>query len=362
MDVSKAGQLLMVGFAPQELDELKSLAIQGRLGGVILFQRNATSAHEAANIIKDLLSLGRQGPSLFVAVDQEQGRVCRIRQGVSLFPAPSELGLLNRPATTCRVARWVARELASLGVRLNLAPVADLPETIPWPPLLQGRAFGMDPRVAARHVAAWVRGSHTGGVASCVKHFPGHGSVHGDTHREIQEDFSEEHKILRRHLVPFRAALRAGVRCVMLSHVLYPALDPKAPASLSRRIVQGLLRGKLGFGGLVITDDLDMGAVAWRLNSFDAVLEAICAGADLALVGRNLRTGPSITSLVEEMEKAARGRHIPPVRFRESFQRVTAFKAQWASEPPRLGNWTPCKAAARLAGRLLREVALWGRS
>jgi beta-N-acetylhexosaminidase len=359
MDASQAGQLLMVGFTPQELGEVKSLATQGRLGGVILFQRNATSAKEAADITKSLLIPGKRRPSLIVAMDQEQGRVCRIREGMTLFPGPSQLGLLNRPATTRRVARWVALELALLGVHLNLAPVADLPETVPWPPILEGRAFGRDPVNAARHVAAWVRGSQRAGVASCVKHFPGHGSVPGDTHREIQEDHSEMEKILRRHLVPFGAAFKAGVACVMLSHVLYPALDPSAPASLSGPVVRGLLRVRMGFQGLVLTDDLDMGAVACRLSAPDAVLEAICAGADMALVGRNMRTGPSITSLVEEVEKAVRGRHIPPKQVGESVRKVKAFKALWASEVPRPGSQIPCKAAARLAGRLFREVSLW---
>lgn len=342
----------MVGFCPQELDEVKTLAAEGRLGGVILFQRNAASAQEASCTSRGLLPRGSQTPSLIVAVDQEQGRVCRITKGVTIFPGPAQLGLLNRPATTSRVARWVARELACLGVHLNLAPVADLPEHSPWPPLLEGRAFGSNPPDAARHVAAWVRGSQGEGVASCVKHFPGHGSVQGDTHRELQEDFSEKEKILAHHLVPFRAALRAGVACVMISHVVYPALDPHSPASLSRQVVQGLLRTTMGYRGLVITDDLDMGAVASRRSTLDAILEALCAGADVALVGRNMRTGPSITSLVEEMEKAARGRHIPPGLLEESLRRVIAFKTQWASACPRPGDFLPYRGAARLARRL----------
>lgn len=358
MCASQAGQFLMVGFDPQELDEVKSLAMQGRLGGVVLFQRNATSALEAENLIRHLLPVGRQVPPLIVALDQEQGRVCRITEGVTLFPGPSELGLLNKPATTARVAKWVARELASLGVHLNLAPVADLPETVPWPQVLEGRAFGSEALDAARHVAAWVRGSQEGKVASCVKHFPGHGSVSGDTHIELQEDLSEKQKILTHHLVPFRAALKAGVACVMTSHVLYPALDSRAPASLSRQVVEGLLRGRMGFRGLVITDDLDMGAVASRLNTLDAILEALWAGADVALVGRNMRTGPSITSLVEEMEKAARDGHIPHQRVKESIQRITAFKTLWASAAPGIANRASSRAAARLARRLLREVSL----
>lgn len=360
MDVSQAGQLLMVGFAPQELDEVKTLAAQGRLGGIILFQRNAATALEVTDLTRRLFSPERQRASLLVAVDQEQGKVCRIRQGVSLFPGPTKLGLLNRPATTARVARWVAKELSLLGIHLNLAPVADLPETDPWPPLLEGRAFGRDPLHAARHVAAWVRGAREGGVASCVKHFPGHGSVPGDTHRESQQDLSDREKILGHHLVPFRAGLKAKVECVMVSHVVYPALDSSAPASLSCQVVESLLRRTLGFRGLVLTDDLDMGAVASRLDTLEAVVEALQAGADMALVGRNMRPGLSITSLVEEVEKAVRDRHIPPKRVEESVQRVTAFKARWAALVSGAKATTPCWGAARLARRLLKEVSLWG--
>jgi beta-N-acetylhexosaminidase len=355
----RAGQLLMVGFAPEEMEEVRSLASQGRLGGVILFERNARTSLEVARLTSQLIAVQAPVPPLVVAVDQEQGRVCRIREGVTLFPGPSELGLLRRPATTARVARWVALELSCLGINLNLAPVADLPETTPWPPVLEGRAFGQEPFQVASQVAAWVRGSQGAGVASCVKHFPGHGSVKGDTHRELPEDVSAEEKILGHHLVPFKAALEAGVCCVMISHVVYPALDPNGPASLSPRLVGGLLRGAMGFQGLVLTDDLDMGAVASSLDPVEAVVKAIQAGVDLALVGRNLRSGWSITHLVEELERAALGRHISAERLEESMQRLLAFKTRWASAslPPRPGNSS--RGARRLARRLLREVSLW---
>ncbi|MEJ5375193.1 MAG: glycoside hydrolase family 3 N-terminal domain-containing protein [bacterium] len=362
MVIPQVGQLLMVGFAPHEMDEVRTLAAQGRLGGVILFQRNATKAVEVYDITRRIVSDARGGASLLVAVDQEHGRVCRIREGVTLFPGPSQLGLLNRPATTARVAKWVAKELLLLGINLNLAPVADLPEAHWCPPVLEGRSFSTDPLVCARHVAAWVRGSQEGGVASCAKHFPGHGSVVGDTHKGIQEDVSQRQRILGHHLIPFRAAVKAGAPCVMISHVVYPALDSSAPASLSRPVVEGLLRRVLGFRGVALTDDLDMGAVASRMDTLDAILEALGAGVDVALVGRNLRQGRSISHLVEELEKAVRGRHISPERVRESMERVRVFKSRWISPNHHGLSRSGSKAAAGFARRLMREVAHWGAS
>ncbi|MGQ9857677.1 MAG: beta-N-acetylhexosaminidase [Thermodesulfobacteriota bacterium] len=357
MEASKAGRLLLVGFAPEEIQEVECLAREERLGGVILFERNARSATELGDLTARLAPKEPQGACpLMVALDQELGRVCRIRQGVTLFPGAPELGFLDRPATTLRVARWVALELMELGVHLNLAPVADVPQGPPFPSVLQGRTFGQDPAKVASHVTFWVRGSQRAGLACCVKHFPGHGSVQEDSHLELPVDPSPLHLMKTHHLVPFEAAFKAEVASVMLSHVLYPELDPQWPASLSSRIVQGLLRKRLGFRGLVITDDLEMEAVAGSMGALEAAVRAICAGTDMVLVGRNLKAAVGLTQLVEGLEKAVVNKEIPRERFEEALGRSLSFKARWVHSTARRRAASPPMGAKRLAGKLFREV------
>jgi beta-N-acetylhexosaminidase len=345
----------MVGFRPQEEADLLSLVAREGLGGLVLFQRNAEDAMAVARLCHRLRRAATHGPVglPIVAVDQELGRVCRIRTGVTPFPGPSVLGDIDRPRTTARVARWVARELGALGVTLDLAPVADCPDTAPPPSVLEGRTFGRDPSRVARHVRAWVRGSQGGGLAACAKHFPGHGAATEDSHRTLPTDATPLAAMMRRHIQPFMAAVRAGVASVMVGHVAYEALDPGVPASLSPRVIQGLLRAALGFRGLVLTDDLEMGAMGGGLDPLRSAIRALQAGADMALVGRNLRGELPLEALIDGLREALAAGALPRERVIDALGRVEAFKRQWIP-----GQWAPppgppvTKRAMHLAIRL----------
>jgi beta-N-acetylhexosaminidase len=325
---------------------------------VILFRRNAEDAMDVARISAMLREAANRGNVSvpLLAVDQEQGRVCRIQRGVTLFPGATALGELDRISTTEGVARWVGRELATLGVHLNLAPVADVVRADPPPSVLLERAFGADPQLVARHVRAWVRGSQDGAVAACAKHFPGHGGVGGDSHDLRPRDRASLPVLKKYHLAPFAAAIRARVAAVMVGHVAYEALDPGAPASLSP-LVMGLLRRGMGYDGLVLTDDLDMGAISEALDPAEAAVRAIAAGADMALVGRNLKAEMEPEDLVRGLEVAVADGRLSKERIASAIRRVLAFKRSWVPsfwEPPLHDPALP--RAARLAQRLWEEA------
>lgn len=354
----KVGNLLLLGFVEEELDEICSLAMEGRLGGVILFERNARSAIQVASLAMRLRELPLEKRPI-LALDQEQGRICRIRSGVTLFPSPRRLGILDSPKTTFYVARWTARELRRLGVNLNLAPVADVLRGEEARDLLGERCFGDDPQKVALHVSHWIRGSQEAGVAACAKHFPGHGSAKGDTHLEMSLDPSDAKMIFTGHLLPFREALKAKVASIMVSHVIYPALDSRFPASLSSKIMVGLLREKMGFKGIIITDDLEMRAIALKMDPVQAAVEAIKAGADMAIVSRNSLPRIPIRTILNELEKAASRGDLPPKRLRESLERVTSFRRRWKGGAKEIVEDASFPGARRLARGLLEGPSQW---
>lgn len=358
-DLSRwAGQFFILGFSNEELNEVAQLMAQGRLGGVIFFERNGRTAEALNHLCRELLKAARCGRAPFpvLAVDQEQGRVCRIREGVTLFPSPWDLGALDDPMVTRRVARWVAKELSGIGINLNLAPVADVLEEACCQGVLGGRSFGSDPPKVARHVGAWVRGSQEGGVASCPKHFPGHGRASCDTHTDISWDTSDMDTLRMHHLLPFRRAVATGAPCIMMSHVIYPALDRVLPASLSRSAIQGLLRDEMGFAGLIMTDDLEMGAVSSKMDPLRASILALQAGADMALIGRNLSARFRVSELIVELEDAVKRGHVEESRLEGSLRRIWDFKSRWISAPKERGPFT-LKGAMRLSKRLEEELA-----
>lgn len=350
------GQLLLVGFRPEERDLVCSLLREGRLGGVILLGRNCGDAMAVARLCGDLRlsAQGRGSLALpLVAVDQEQGRVCRIQQGVTTFPGADVLGGLDRPKTTERVAHWVGRELAALGVHVNLAPVADVFGRKEGSSVLAARCFGWDPALVARHVRAWIRGSQGAEVASCAKHFPGHGGAREDSHERLPVDHSPLSMMEAVHLRPFSAAIAAGVASIMVGHVAFKALDPGMPASLSSKVIKGLLREKMAFEGLVMTDDLEMGAVASMADPVNATVQALKAGADMALVARSSSNSVSLEELVCGIEGAMHRGRLERGRILESLSRVLGFKRRWIPH-----RWSPPSSppASQVAARLARRL------
>lgn len=296
----RIGQLAVVGFDGTSIPpEVRAIAREFDLGGVILFARNVESPEQVAEIAVDAQQMARDLP-LWVGVDQEGGRVARIRQPLTEWPPMAALGRADDEALAARFASAMAAELAALGVSIDFAPVLDV-LTNPRNPAIGDRALAGRPDAVARLGAAIVRGLQEGGIAACGKHFPGHGDTGVDSHLDLPVLEHSPDRLEAVDFVPFRAAIDAGVAAIMTGHLLVPALDDANPATLSRAIVTGVLRGRVGFDGLVFTDDLDMKAISGRTSRESAVTAAIGAGCDVALM-----CGTDVGAHVSALEELVR--------------------------------------------------------
>ena len=270
--------MLMVGFHGSEIPESLVNLLQDELvTGVIWFRRNIVDTKQVARVNKELRRLR---PELLIAVDQEGGPVRRLREGVTDIPAMRQI---RGPEDAEAIGGILGRELFALGFNMNLAPVLDV-DSNPANPIIGERSFGAKPEWVAELGIALHRGLTAAGVASCGKHFPGHGDTDLDSHLDLPVLPHEMDRLERVELPPFAAAIAAGIPALMSAHILLPALDPKVPATLSPTILKTLLRSKLGFDGLILSDDLEMQAVADRFSVEELTKGCVQAGVDLLLI------------------------------------------------------------------------------
>jgi beta-N-acetylhexosaminidase len=278
------GELLAVGFEGTTLpDEIEALAAEAGLGGVVLFARNCPSLDAVVGLTA---AARRLSPDVLVLVDHEGGRVHRLPPPFTRFPPAATIGRTGAPELAGAVGRAMARELRAAGFDSGLAPVLDC-RTHPGNAAIGDRAYATDPETVAECGAAFVRAVLAEGLVPVAKHFPGHGRTPLDSHVTLPEVDAPLDELERVELAPFRRALAAGCPAVLLAHVRYPALDAAWPASLSARVIDGLLRGQLGFEGLVLSDDLEMEGVRGGWGVGPAARRFLAAGGDLALVCRD---------------------------------------------------------------------------
>ena len=324
------GQLLM-GSLPgvSVTPEMRSLAREFELGGVILFARNVEAPEQVAELSHDIQQLSRDVP-LWVSVDQEGGRVARLRAPFTEWPPMAVLGRSGDPALAARFARALAAELRAVGVTLDYAPVLDI-HTNPNNPVIGDRALAEEAGLVARLGTAIIRGLQENGVAACGKHFPGHGDTSVDSHFDLPLVGHSPDRIRRVECVPFVEAIGAGVAFIMTAHVLVPSLDGERPATLSRRIVGGLLREELGFEGVIVGDDLEMKAVAKHYTVPEAAVQAIAAGCDGLLVcsGQLDTQAAALEALVHAVEDG----RLPLKRVEDALARNRRAKDRFLAVP-----------------------------
>lgn len=271
--------LVCIGFDGTEPTPFLEEALHAGVSTVILFSRNVGTPEATWTICNRIREIA--GRPILLAIDQEGGDSRRLVDGFTPVPSMRELASTGEEAVR-DAAITTARELRSVGFGLDFAPVVDV-DTNPGNPVIGDRSFSPDPDLVARFGAVWIEAMQRHGVAACAKHFPGHGDTSEDSHHELPRLPHDLDRLRSVELPPFRAAIEAGVAAIMSAHVLFEAVDPDVPATLSPNVLQGILREELGFDGAIISDDLEMEAVAGRMDIGEAAVKAIEAGVDLLL-------------------------------------------------------------------------------
>lgn len=327
-DEARPGQVIMTGIPGPRLDA-ETRAVLERLGpsGIILFRRNVVDIDQLRQLTVELHDL----PSTpLIAIDHEGGQVMRLGAPFTQFPPARWITRAGDPATAYAVGEAMGIELASVGIDIDFAPVLDV-DSNPRNPVIGDRAFGATPAEVAAFGLALARGLAAGGTLPCGKHFPGHGDTDRDSHVDLPVVARSRAELDALELPPFRAAITAGIPMLMTAHVVYPALDEQHPATLSRRILHDLLRGELGFTGVIVSDDLEMRGISAARPVAEAALQSLRAGADWLLICNDLRLSCGVA---ERIAVAIDQGEITPAVIARAAARIRALAI-----PPRRGDY-----------------------
>lgn len=358
-----AGQCLWIGFEGQSASaDVKVLLREYGAGGIVLFARNVDAPEQVAELVRELQDCARLAGhprALLIAVDQEGGRVARLRAPWTVWPPARALGRTRSEALARRMGAALAEELRACGMHLDFAPVLDV-DTNPDNPVIGDRALADDPEWVGRLGVALIEGLQGGGVAACAKHFPGHGDTTLDSHLALPIVDHSRARLDDVELRPFKAALAAGVASVMPGHLLVREWDPDWPASLSPTLIDGLLRTTLGFQGVVISDDLRMQAVAARWPMEELGVRTLLAGVDVLSVCRD---HDAQVAAIEGVVRALESQRLPWKLLEDASDRVRRLKERYV-QPHALPDPRQARLAAGrqqsqdLAQQIAREAGL----
>ncbi|WP_082208383.1 glycoside hydrolase family 3 protein [Paenibacillus dauci] len=356
----KIGQLFIGGFHDIVPDEqVKILIEQYAIGGVIYFRRNIGTPQQIMQLSTDLQQMATSSelPPLFISIDQEGGVVSRIdREELSLIPGNMSLGAADDLELTGQVAAISARELRMLGINLNLAPCIDVNNN-PRNPVIGVRSYSEKPDKVAEHGAAAITAMQAEQVAATAKHFPGHGDTDTDSHYGLASVPYDRSRLESVELLPFQRAIEAGVDLIMSAHVIFPAFElEQIPATLSPSVLTGLLREQMGFQGLIITDCLEMHAIAKHFPIAEAAVRSLQAGADLLLISHTLTDQ---VAAIEAVRAAVAEGRLTEERIDESVQRILSLKARREmNQPIRKDADQAIRLHTSESEKVLREAAL----
>jgi len=325
----KLGQLFLIGFEGKNLSsEHAKFLIDNNLGCVILFSRNIEDPSQIAQLNNSLQSLTSKQSGrapLFIGVDMEGGRIARFKAPFTQWPPMAVLGEINSPSLTFKFAETMGQELRAVGVNLDFAPCVDV-LTNPKNPVIGDRSFGSDPELVSRMSSAVVRGLLKSGVLPCAKHFPGHGDASVDSHEDLPVLDLDMKRLEEVELVPFKKAFRARVDFVMSAHIKLPQIDPEWPATMSSKIMNGILREKLGYRNLVMTDDLEMKAISKHFGVAQAAIQSAKAGVNMFMYCSNLQM--QIEGF-EALAKAFTDKVVPQEHLEWSYKKVMELKKEY---------------------------------
>jgi beta-N-acetylhexosaminidase len=316
--------MLMVGLPGEEMtaDE-KTLLAEYPIGNFVLFCRNLRDPDQIIHLCRALWDLREEPP--FLAIDHEGGTVHRLPEPFTHFPAPSVLGEAGNPERAYAMAAAMGRELSAAGINLNFAPVLDVLSN-PDNPVIGDRSVSADPQKVSRLGWEIARGLKDSGVVPCGKHFPGHGDTEKDSHLELPAVRKNRGELDACELRPFVHACRKGIDSLMTAHVVYPALDPNFPATLSRAILGELLRGELAYDGVVFSDDLEMRAITDSYSAEEGSALAVDAGVDILMFCHHVENAArAFEFLCRKAEREERSR----MRIEQSYARITRLKRSY---------------------------------
>ena len=349
----KIGQMMVAGFEGTDLNpQIEDLIVNHHVGGLILFERNFENPGQLTRMISDLQKLALSTPPfapLFISVDQEGGRVSRLKPPFTRFPDPCCLGNARSEPLAHRFGLALGREMRAVGINMDYAPVLDI-NTNPENPIIGKRAFSGEPVWASKLGVAFLGGFQEAGILAVGKHFPGHGDTSQDSHLTLPHVDRDDATLQNVELAPFRAAIQNGLEIIMTAHVIYHAWDEKFPATFSIPILQHLLREKLGFKGLIISDDLEMKAVEDHIAFESFATLGTQAGIDLFLFCHD--TG-KVKAFLAQMVRDVETGQIPGPTIDRSVQRILQIKSKM---PPAESGLTDLVSLAKDHQKLVEEM------
>lgn len=325
----KIGQLLVIGFTGTELTkELREHIRKHHFGNIIYFARNLEGKEQIIELSRSLqeLVLEVNGVPAFITIDQEGGMVTRIFDGGTFFPGNMAFASVGNPDYTYLEGKYMAKELLNLGINFNLAPVLDVNNNSKNP-VIGVRSYGDDPHQVAKFACEYIRGLQSEGVIATGKHFPGHGDTSVDSHFALPVIKHTMERLEEVELVPFKKAIESGIEAIMTSHILFKNLtSDNFPATLSPEILTGLLRNKLGFEGLIITDSMEMKAIAHGIGTAKGAVQAIIAGADLLCISHTEETQEEV---FDALYDAVQSGVISEERINQSVKKIVSTKEKY---------------------------------
>lgn len=327
----KIGQMIIAGFPSSEIDEhFNEIVEKNHIGNIILFARNILDAKQlnSLNRVIQQKMIKSNGVEAFIAIDQEGGIVNRIYEGVTLFPGNMAIAASGIEDAAYNTGRFSGKELKALGINLNLAPVLDVNNN-PDNPVIGVRAYSDNAEIVASKGIEYTLGLQGEGVAAVGKHFPGHGDTNVDSHLSLPSVLHDFKRLNEVELVPFKNAIKRGIEGIMIAHILFPAIETeRLPGTLSQKVITGLLREQLGFDGLIITDCMEMKAIADYYGTVDAVVMAVKAGADLICISHTKQYQIDATKAII---KAVEEGEISIQRIDKSVERILKVKDKYKS-------------------------------
>jgi beta-N-acetylhexosaminidase len=342
----------LVGFEGTRVPRDLGARLRGGLAGVAIYRRNWETV-AGLRALTDAIRAAA-GREVLNGMDQEGGTPFSLPEPFTQWPSPAALGGLNDEAAVEEVAHAVALELRAAGCNLNFAPLLDL-HVNPASPVTTGRSYGGDPQLVARLGTACLRGLHSGGVLGCAKHFPGHGDATLDPHTDLPVFHGDAARLETMELVPFSAAIAAEVPAIMTAHILLPGIDSKQPASLSRALLQDTLRMKMGFRGVILADDLGMGAIRQRYGAGHAAIAAFQAGADVVMLCHDWAL---VAPALEAVQRVYESHNFDEIEWRAAHLRIETLLQRCrggSSDPPAL-DVIGCAQHRALADQLFARI------